>query len=72
MTAADRLPVSYGYDIAGRLNAITQGAETFAYGYDAISRRISLSRPNGIATSYEYDDANRLTRMDVQQKPSGA
>jgi RHS repeat-associated protein len=32
----------------------------FAFGYDTLSRRISLNRPNGINTSYSYDSRSRL------------
>ena len=32
MIAADRAPVNYGYDAAGRLQTIAQSAETFTYG----------------------------------------
>jgi len=63
MTAANRLPVSYGYDSFGRLQTITQGSETFTYGYDALSRRTSLQRPNNVTTTYQYDEISRLKRL---------
>jgi RHS repeat-associated protein len=55
--------VTYGYDSAGRLQTITQGSEVFTYGYDALSRRASLQRPNGVTTTYNYDEVSRLTHL---------
>jgi RHS repeat-associated protein len=63
MTAADRQPVNYGYDAAGRLQTIQQGAETYTHGYDQLSRRTSLLRPNGVSTSYSYDSVGRVSRL---------
>jgi YD repeat-containing protein len=62
MIAADRPTVTDVYDTAGRLQTITQGSETLTYGYDTISRRQSLARPNGVTTSYKYDQVDRLNR----------
>jgi len=70
MTAADRPVVNYDYDIAGRLRTISQGAETFTYGHDILSRRTSLDRPSGVRTTYSYDDLNRLTRLLHQKAGS--
>ena len=33
---------------------------TFGFGYDALGRRTSLTRPNGVGTSYSYDSLSRL------------
>ncbi len=71
MTAAPaggtpRAPVVYGYDTAGRLHTITQGAEVFTYAYDTLSRLESLTRANGtntLTTGYEFDVVNRLKRL---------
>src|SRR5205814_341262 len=63
MTAADRQPVSYGYDSAGRSETIQQGSEVFTYGYDLLSRRTSLQRPNGVTTNYAYDDVGRISKL---------
>jgi len=63
MTATGSPSVSYGYDTAGRLASITQGAETFGYTYDTLSRITRMTRPNGVDTTYVYDPLNRLTRM---------
>jgi RHS repeat-associated protein len=45
------------------LQTIVQGSETFTYGYDTLSRRTSLARPNGITTNYQYDEVARLKRL---------
>jgi YD repeat-containing protein len=56
--------VSYGYDAADRLTAITQqtaqtGAvlASYAYGYDP-GNRLTAETVNGVTTSYSYDAAN--------------
>lgn len=35
----------------------------FTYSYDILSRRTSLARDNGVTTSYQYDEVNRLKRL---------
>jgi RHS repeat-associated protein len=55
---------------AGRLQTITQGADTFTYSYDILSRRTSLDRPNGVRTTYAFDELNRLTRLLHQKAGS--
>jgi YD repeat-containing protein len=35
-------------------------AGSFAFGYDALSRRTSLTRPNGVNTNYAYDSVSHL------------
>ena len=32
----------------------------FTFGYDALSRRTSLNRPNTVNTTYTYDSVSRL------------
>lgn len=32
----------------------------FTFGYDALSRRTLLTRPNGVSTAYGYDSLSRL------------
>jgi YD repeat-containing protein len=38
----------------------------FGFGYDALSRRTSLTRPNGVNTTYGYDPASN--RLSVRHK----
>jgi RHS repeat-associated protein len=60
----------YSYDNANRLTRITQtgvsGSTGIALGYDADSRRTSLTLPNGIVVNYNYDKASRLTGIVYQ------
>ncbi len=39
---------------------LRQPAGGFGFGYDALGRRTSLTRPNGVGTSYSYDTLSRL------------
>lgn len=79
MTAADRPPVNYSYDSAGRLQTISQTmngvAEVFTYGYDTLSRRTQLQRQaNGagiVTTDYEYDEISRLKRLKHTRVSTG-
>jgi RHS repeat-associated protein len=63
MTVAGQSAVSYGYDIAHRLTAITQGAAVVALSYDDADRRSTLTYPNGIVATSGYDTANQLTSL---------
>ncbi|MFY9221115.1 MAG: RHS repeat-associated core domain-containing protein, partial [Blastocatellia bacterium] len=71
LVVADRSPVNYSYDLAGRLSTISQnlgqGLEEFTYNYDILSRRTSLQRPNGVNSSWEYDQSNRLSLLKHQK-----
>lgn len=56
--------VTYAYDLLGRLTQEQRSADsvTNTYTYDALGRRLTDSQTNGSAT-YQYDAANRLTRI---------
>ena len=41
----------------------TRQTPAFQFGYDALSRRNSLTRPNGVNTTYAYDPASSLTSV---------
>lgn len=76
LNVADRSPVNYVYDNAGRLSTISQNLgqslEVFTYNYDVISRKTSLQRPNDITSFYEYDQDDRLTRLKHQKASNPA
>ena len=55
--------MTYTYDNANRLTAITQGAATVTIGYDDADRRTSLTYPNGNKIEYAYDAASQLTSI---------
>jgi YD repeat-containing protein len=65
MTDPQNLATTYGYDLLNRLNALAFNGQTpgFTFGYDALSRRTSLTRPNGVNTTYAYDPASSLTSV---------
>jgi RHS repeat-associated protein len=46
---------------------IVYGSGSFGFGYDALSRRTSLTRPNTVNTSYGYDNLSHLLSV-VHQK----
>ena len=56
-------PVQYAYDALDRLTGITQNGRTYSYSYDALGRRTTLNRPNGVSTHYTYDAGSRLTSL---------
>ena len=44
-----------------RLNGLANSwAGSFGFGYDALSRRTQLTRPNGVNTNYSYDSLSHL------------
>ncbi len=54
-------PVEYFYDSMDRLVEQRDSMTgLYRYEYDQLGRRSSLSYPNGMKTSYTYDDASRL------------
>jgi len=52
-------------DGLNRLNGLAFNGQKpgFTFGYDALSRRTSLTRPNGVTTTYAYDAASSLTSV---------
>ncbi|MEK6371444.1 MAG: RHS repeat-associated core domain-containing protein [Acidobacteriota bacterium] len=56
--------ITYSYDGKNRLTSITDtGVGSFGLSYDAMDRRTALRYPNGVTTSYDYDNAYRLMAM---------
>ena len=66
MTVVGQPPVNYTYDDANRLTLITQGTSNVTFGYDAASRRTSLTLPNGVSATYGYDSTSHLTSVSYQ------
>ena len=65
------ISVSYTYDEGNRLKTVTEnrstGQYTTAYGYDPVNNLVTVTYPNGVQSSFGYDDLNRLTNMPVQK-----
>ena len=62
MTDPQNLSTAYTYDALNRLSTLAFNGQSpaFGFGYDALSRRNSLTRPNGVNTTYTYDPASSL------------
>jgi YD repeat-containing protein len=67
LTHPDSTPVTYTYDPAGRVLAVTQtltgvtgNAITTSYAYDIHGNLTGVTDPNGNVTSYVYDDFGRM------------
>ena len=62
MTDPQNLQTIYTYDVLNRLSTLAFNGQTpaFGFGYDALSRRTSLTRPNGVNTTYGYDPMSGL------------
>ncbi|MCI0544887.1 MAG: hypothetical protein L0Z49_10650, partial [Actinobacteria bacterium] len=81
MTPTGGTPLSYGYDAAKRLTALTQGAGTgpalpataqsLGFSYDESDRPTRVTFPNGITLDHGYDLASELQALTYQY-PSGA
>ena len=50
----------FGDDVLDRLTSVTRGSESFGYSYDAAGNVTQRVYPDGVATSYTYDDDGRL------------
>jgi RHS repeat-associated protein len=57
--------VSNTFDDAGRLTRILIGPGEFVFSYDPASVRTSLTAPNGVVTTYSYDEAYRLSDISA-------
>lgn len=60
MTDPQNVGTTYGYDVLNRLKFLAFNGQSFGFAYDALSRRTSLIRPNGVTTSYSYDAGSNL------------
>ena len=59
----DGQDIVYGYDSLGRLVSVTDSEGTTTYTYDAVGNRASTTYPNGVVTTYEYNNINALTSL---------
>jgi RHS repeat-associated protein len=59
------LYATYNYDNAERLANIVNASDstTITFGHDNADRMTSRVYPNGVTTTYEYDDMSRLKRL---------
>ena len=56
----DEETIDYGYDDMGRLISVTDSEGTTIYTYDAVGNRATTEYPNGLTTTYEYNENNVL------------
>ncbi len=59
--------VTYTYDNANRLTAITQSTSTVTIAYDDADRRTSVTYPNTNKAEYAYNAASELTTVTYKQ-----
>jgi RHS repeat-associated protein len=64
MTVNGQPPINYQYDPASHLTQVAQGTQIVGLGYDAAGRRTGLIYPNGVETSYLYDQSSRLLQIE--------
>ncbi|HET9082145.1 MAG TPA: LamG-like jellyroll fold domain-containing protein, partial [Trebonia sp.] len=58
----DGVTTSYGYDTAGEVTSVTDGAgNTTSYSYDSLGRKTKVTYPDGTATTVGYDAAGNVT-----------
>ena len=60
--------ISYGYDKLGRLTSVTDSKGTTKYTYDDNGNRKSTTYPNGLVTTYEYNEINALVKQVTKNK----
>jgi YD repeat-containing protein len=65
LLADSKPPGKMAYDTLNRLQTLTQpaafsGTGNFGFTYDALSRRTQMTRPNGLKSTYAYDNLSRL------------
>jgi len=59
-------------DASRRLDTVTDPAGwVYVHGYDENGNRASLAHPNGVATSYQHDNRNRLRELTAVHAVSG-
>lgn len=56
----DEETISYCYDNMGRLVSVTDTEGTTTYSYDEVGNRVTTEYPNGLTTTYGYNEINVL------------
>ena len=57
--------VDYAYDALGRLSEVRAPEGTTAYRYDLGGRLVETMLPNGVASSYTWDERNRIGALTL-------
>ncbi len=66
------LTLSFSYDAANRLDLVTDPASrAYDHDYDPAGNRQALAYPNGVRTTYNYDDLNRLRNLATTHPATG-
>ena len=60
--------VGYAYDILGNLRYVDTERGRIEYDYDIRMRRVDRRLPNGISSSFEYDQSGQLVRLRHQDQ----
>jgi RHS repeat-associated protein len=63
MTPTGQSQIVYTYNPISQLASVQQGTQIATLGYDDAARRMTLTLPNTVPTTYGYDNANRLTSL---------
>lgn len=61
---------NYTYTANGNLDTITSDNKTFDYDYYDTGYVKSITYPNGLKTTYEYDNINRITKVTTTKNGS--
>nr|WP_320050524.1 RHS repeat-associated core domain-containing protein [uncultured Desulfuromonas sp.] len=61
-TSSEGMIHTYSHDLAGRLTALSVENQTLSFGYDK-TRLTQISYPNGVTTTYSYNNADWLTNL---------
>nr|WP_320050522.1 RHS repeat-associated core domain-containing protein [uncultured Desulfuromonas sp.] len=61
-TSSEGMIHTYSHDLAGRLTALSVENQTLSLGYDK-TRLTQISYPNGVTTTYSYNNADWLTNL---------
>ncbi len=68
--------MSYTYDTLNRLSTVVDnaspGQNTTAYAYDTASNLVTVTDPNKLQSTIQYDSMNRLTSLNTATQNSSA